>query len=120
MICTLASVPLPLYPSYWDALHDRHDIKLISNQCPAPLQMLREYDTELQAAREERSEAIEKEITEAERKAAAVARLTAPAVMPTIFPQPVAALGYDEDYLEDSISAFPPPPQHTFCHTLRE
>ena len=67
--------------------------------------MLREYDTELQAAREERSDAVQKEMVEAERRSAAVARLTAPAVLPTVFPQPVTALGYDEDYLEDSISA---------------
>ena len=67
--------------------------------------MLREYDTELQAAREERSEAIERELAEAERRAAALARLTAPVPVPPVFPQPIAALGYDEDYLDDSISA---------------
>jgi len=64
-------------------------------------QMRRDFDLELQAARDERSDAIEREIAERERRAAAAARLLAPMPAPPVYPQPTPAVGYDEEYLDD-------------------
>ena len=63
--------------------------------------MRRDFDLELQAARDERSDAIEREIAERERRAAAAARLLAPVPAPPVYPQPTPAVGYDEEYLDD-------------------
>ena len=65
------------------------------------LQMRRDFDLELQAARDERSAAIEREIAERARRAAAAARLLAPVPAPPVYPQPTPAVGYDEEYLDD-------------------
>jgi hypothetical protein len=63
--------------------------------------MRRDFELELQAARDERSDAIEREIAERERRAAAAARLLAPVPAPPVYPQPTPAVGYDEEYLDD-------------------